>query len=144
MLFPFPKFWRAVSVLLFLTALLGLLKLASTDATRGLRFDAEHIRLDAPPILFVGLAYIAFQFSQNTPWRTRGRGILLGLAFAIWGGEAYLPANAATTVLDDLAMSIFVIDLGLTILGKMKLPQTTPKPGSSSQEKTQQAFGQAD
>lgn len=108
---------KTISFFFLLLSMIGLLALGWSDVTRGFRFDAEHLKQDSPPILFIGLAYIAYQLSACLAWRQRLNGMLLGGAFAIWGSEAYLPATGWTTVLDDLAMSVFVIDLGLIIIG---------------------------
>jgi hypothetical protein len=139
------KMWLGLSGLLLLAAVLGLVRLGGTDATRRLLFDAEHVRLDSPPILFVGLAYIALQLGRAGPWRERGKGILLGTAFALWGSEAYLPTNVLTTILDDVAMSIFVIDLGLIIVGEIIKPRSdTGEQPAGNGKNRQPEIGQAD
>ncbi|HEX7653969.1 MAG TPA: hypothetical protein VF607_10710 [Verrucomicrobiae bacterium] len=103
-----------------MAALVGLAALWLIDFRRGLADDARHVQLDAYPILFIGLAYIAYQCSLDRPRGEKIKGILLGLAFAIWGSEQFLPTWRCMTVLDDIAMSIFVIDLGVIILGEYR------------------------
>jgi len=120
--FPFTKH---LCLVLLLAAVFGLLVLWTIDGARGLLDDAKHIQLDAPPILFIGLAYICFQLSLVTPWSQKIKGILLGLAFTIWGSEQFLPTGCLMTILDDFAMSIFVVDLGLIIMGEYRKKSCT-------------------
>jgi len=116
---PARKFFLTASGLLFAASLTRLIVLGWTDLQRGLPFDSEHLKMVSPPILLIGVAFIALQLGFDQPWSKRLKGILLGLAFAIWGSETYLPVAGLVTVLDDIAMSIFVIDLGIVICGEV-------------------------
>ncbi|MEI6078200.1 MAG: hypothetical protein WCS94_21650 [Verrucomicrobiota bacterium] len=57
---------------------------------------------------------------DNTcPWRQRIQGLLLGAAFALWGCEQFLPASPWLTLMDDLVIGIFVLDLGIIMASQL-------------------------
>jgi hypothetical protein len=109
------KILLATSCLMLAASLMKLFFLGWTDVQRGFLFDERHAKLVSPPILLIGLAFTTFQFASRQPWSKKIKGFLLGLAFAIWGSETYLPGAAWVTMLDDLAMTVFVADLGWII-----------------------------
>lgn len=66
-------------------------------------------------MIFVGLSFVCTQLSADSRWNEKLKGILLGMAFALWGGEQYLAPGALVTAVDSLVVTIFVADLGLVI-----------------------------
>jgi len=109
------RFWRGLTTLFFVLALAGLPVLLVSDGLRHLRFGADHQRLTAWPLMGIGLSYLCLQFSAR---RTRGelaQGLLLGLAFLLWGGEQLLPPTPLVTVMDGAVVTIFVVDLSFII-----------------------------
>jgi hypothetical protein len=84
-----------------------------SDARHDMVYDARHGRMGALPFIFIGLSFICFQLSLPGASTGRVRGLMLGLAFALWGSEQFLPASGWLTLLDNLVITIFVVDLGL-------------------------------
>jgi hypothetical protein len=56
------------------------------------------------------------------------KGIALGLAFVLWGGEQLLPPSRLVTVMDEGAVTIFVVDVSLII--RQHLSNTAEGNGS--------------
>lgn len=111
---------RWLSALLFLAALVGIAVLLLSDAARHYSFAAVHQRIAAFPLLLIGLSYICLQLSARRPLGEMVKGILLGLAFVLWGGEQLLPPMALVTVMDGTVVAIFVVDLGLIIVEHLR------------------------
>ena len=113
--------WRWLTTLFFLAALVGIAILLVSDGLRHLRFSAAHQRLAAWPLMLIGLSYLSLQLSAR---RTRGelvKGLLLGLAFILWGGEQLLPPTPLVTVMDSAVVTIFVVDLSFIIVEHLRL-----------------------
>ncbi len=109
------KMLRWLCALLFLSALVGIAVLLVSDAARHYSFAAVHQRVAAFPLLLIGLSYICLQLSATRPRGEMLKGVLLGLAFVLWGGEQLLPPTALVTVMDGAVVTIFVVDLALII-----------------------------
>ena len=109
-----------MSIILFSLALLGVVTLLFSDALHHLQFNSSHQQLGAIPLILIGLSYISFQLSARRQRGERVKGLLLGLAFVLWGGEQLLPPNAWVTVMDSLVITIFVVDIALIIIEHFK------------------------
>jgi len=48
------------------------------------------------------------------------QGVLLGIGFFLWGCEQFMPPGPLVTVMDSLVVLIFVSNLGLVILDRLK------------------------
>jgi hypothetical protein len=100
---------------------LSLLALASAlVATAGmlvwdLAFNGTHPVHAALPLALIGLSYTLLQFSSARPNGELLKGVLLGVAFMLWGAELVLPRGALATRIDCLVVLIFVGDLGYII-----------------------------
>ena len=89
------------------------------DVQNEFHYNAVHLRSASPPFIFIGLAFIAYQLSRLCPWRQRIQELLLGAAFALWGCEQFLPASPWLTLMDDLVIGIFVLDLGIIMASQL-------------------------
>jgi peptidoglycan/LPS O-acetylase OafA/YrhL len=87
------------------------------DIGHGFPYDMNHQRLGSLPFIFIGICFIFFQLSLRGPWPQRIKGILLGTAFALWGSEIFLPKGNWLTVLDNVVITIFLVDLGMIVVG---------------------------
>ena len=67
------------------------------------------------PLMAIGLSYISLVLTlQRTPGQ-RLVGILMGLAFVLWGLEQFLPDRALIPFIDDCVVFLFVVDLSIVI-----------------------------
>jgi hypothetical protein len=115
------KFICGILSLLFLTlSVVSFAVLWWSDLGHGFQYDSDHQRLGSLPFIFIGISFIAFQLSLPGPWKERIKGLLLGLAFALWGSEIFLPKGNWLTVLDNLVIAIFIVDLGLIVVGHFR------------------------
>jgi hypothetical protein len=121
---------RRLSAILFLLALAALLWLLVPDLWISFRPSLRHQHAGALALIFVGASFICLQFSIDRGWKERLKGFLLGLAFALWGGEQFLPLGSVVTAIDTLVIAIFVVDLGLVIAGHLETPPNAD-PGES-------------
>jgi hypothetical protein len=108
---------RVLSGLLFLLALVALAALLLPDLW--LRFEptARHPQAAAFALIFVGSSFVCLQLGAGGRGKEKLKGVLLGLAFVLWGGEHYLPSGAWVTGVDCAVVAIFVLDLGWVIVG---------------------------
>jgi len=107
-------------VILFSLALVGIATLFVSDSFHKWSFTPSHQRMGAFPLILIGLSYVSFQFSAERQHSERAKGLLLGLAFVLWGTEQLLPPSAWVTMMDSLVISIFVVDLALIIIEHLK------------------------
>jgi hypothetical protein len=114
------KSFRLLSIIFFISALVGIFALVLSDGLHQLRFTTVHQRMGALPLICIGLSYISFQLSAKRQWRELVKGLLLGVAFVFWGGEQLLPSSPLVTVMDSIVITIFVVDLGLIIVEHLK------------------------
>jgi hypothetical protein len=96
--------------------------LVVTDVWFGFHPSLRHERFGALALIFVGSAFICLQFHQSVHWKEMLKGLLLGLAFVLWGGEQFLPSGSTVTAVDSAVIAIFVVDLGLAIAGRLESP----------------------
>ena len=108
-----------LSVFLLALSVVSFAILWKHDVQTEFHYNAVHLRNASPPIIFIGLAFIAYQLSRSCPWRQRIQGLLLGAAFALWGCEQFLPAGPWLTLMDDLVIGIFVLDLGIIMASQL-------------------------
>lgn len=110
-------------MIFFLLSLCGLVALIATDMLHGYAVTMLHQRLDALPLMTIGLSNIALQLKRDRDLKTRLQGVFLGLAFLCWGGEQLLPPGRLSTFLDEGAVTIFVIDVSTIIWGRITSPE---------------------
>ena len=74
-----------------------------------------HAPVSAAPLLLIGLAYLGLQpLVRPRPLELLMR-MMLGTAFILWGIDQLLPAGPLATVLGDVVIVHYVLDLGLSI-----------------------------
>ncbi|HXC98547.1 MAG TPA: hypothetical protein VN048_04335 [Verrucomicrobiae bacterium] len=74
----------------------------------------------AVPLILIGIAFATFQFVVP---RTRAQtvlGLLVSLAFILWGAEQFISNPALVSFMDDVVVFLFVLDLGIVIYGQLK------------------------
>jgi peptidoglycan/LPS O-acetylase OafA/YrhL len=111
---------RSLSALLLVSALAGLAALLVFDAFNHLRLTPFHQRTGALSFMLIGASYISLQLATRRQWNEKLKGILLGTGFFLWGCEQFVPPGPLATVMDSLVVLIFVSDLGLVIMDRLK------------------------
>ena len=77
----------------------------------------------ALPLALIAVAYLVYQ-SIRRPGPTEAfKALLLALAFLLWAANQYWPDAACATLLNDLAIALFVLDVFFVIAG---WPATSP------------------
>jgi hypothetical protein len=96
---------------------LGLITLAAVALL--LFWDADparfppnaHDALSALPLALIGVAAIAHHLEQRTTLGELARRLLLASAFFCWAANQFWPRLSVATLLNDLAVALFVIDV---------------------------------
>lgn len=123
------RVWRVLSGVLFLLALVALARLLLPDLWSRFRPSARHQQAGAMALIFAGSSFICLQFGVGVGWKGMVQGLLLGLAFVLWGGEQFLPPGPLVTAIDSAVIAIFVLDLGLVIAGQLEILPARPGKG---------------
>jgi hypothetical protein len=118
---------RVLSSFLAVFALVALARLLLVDLKAGFLPSGDQQRASAWALIMIGAAFILVQLASGAAARDRLKGILLGLAFILWGGEHYLPPGAPVIAVDFLVISIFVVDLGLMVRAQLAAEPASPK-----------------
>ena len=108
------------SVLLALLALGGIALLWLADSRHAFRLTSRHQEVGAGALILIGSAYILLQLAGRRPRGETLKGIFLGAAFVLWGGEQFLAPGAAVTAIDSVVITIFVVDLSLIVVGRLR------------------------
>src|ERR1700722_6082476 len=111
---------RWLSLFFFFAALVGIAVLLLFDAVNRLASTSIHQQAGAMSLILIGASYISLQCSSARPWGEWTKGVLLGVAFILWGGEVFVPSGWVVTMMDSTVVTIFVVDLGLIILEHLR------------------------
>jgi hypothetical protein len=114
------KLLRPLSGLLFVSALVALVMLLTFDSWYHFQPTAHHQKTGAFALMLVGASFICLQLNASTGRTEMLKGVFLGLAFVLWGGEQFLPPGSFVTVVDSTVITIFVADLGWVIQGRLR------------------------
>jgi hypothetical protein len=82
-----------------------------------------HETLAAIPLTLIALAYLVYQASRRPAAVETVKAILLAAAFLLWAANQFWPNLRQATLLNDLAIALFVLDVFLVIAG---WPATQP------------------
>ena len=110
-----------LSTLLFLFAICGIAALIGSDLAHRFSDFVVHQRLDALPLIAIGMSYISVHVASSQSRRSLLQGVFLGTAFLLWGGEQLLPQSRLTTFMDEGAVTIFVVDVSLIVWKRISL-----------------------
>ena len=108
-----PLYWFSGG--LAVLAIASCAALLLVDGVPQVRSRLSHAPVSAAPLLLIGLAYLALQpLVRPGPLELLKR-VLLGTAFILWGIDQLLPSGRLATVLGDVVIALYVLDLGLII-----------------------------
>jgi hypothetical protein len=109
--------------------ILGVVTLASVpvlfawDADPQLFPPNAHNFLGAFPLAMIAIAYLAYQAVHRPARMEVVKALLLAIAFLFWAGNQLWPDRSYATLLNDLAIALFVLDIFLVMIG---WPATSP------------------
>jgi hypothetical protein len=91
--------------------------LLARDALPGaLPADVQRL-LAALPLVLVALSYLVYQGLRQPGPRELLKAVLLAAAFIFWAGNQLLPQSRVATLLNDIAVVLFALDVFLVIVG---------------------------
>jgi hypothetical protein len=74
----------------------------------------------AVPLILIGVSFASFQFVVSRSRTQLLLGLMVSLAFILWGTEQFLSDGAVVSFIDDVVVFLFVLDLGIVIYGQLK------------------------
>jgi hypothetical protein len=108
---------RAAAVIAALLTLMGVGVLLVWDAAPSLFPARAHDALGAFPLAMIAVAYLMYQTAHRPPWREFLKAILLAIAFVFWAANQLWPDSPRSTLYNDVAIALFVLDVFLVIIG---------------------------
>ena len=120
------KLPRLLGAILFGCALGALLTLVVSDACHHFQYSPFHRKAGDWSLMLIGLSYVALQFTTKQAAAETIKKFLLGMGFALWGAEQFLPQGWLATAVDTAVIVIFVVDLGLLIIQRLSRPAAGP------------------
>jgi hypothetical protein len=114
---------RAVPVIIGGFTLVSIAVLFTWDAFPGYSPSEAHNVLAALPLAMIALAYLVYQAARRPPFRELVKAIMLTLAFVSWAANQLWSNLRQATLLNDIAIALFVLDVFLVMVG---WPATSP------------------
>jgi len=98
----------------FLTAIF-IVALHAFRVFGGHRLDFLWMPKSAIPLMAIGISYVALVFTVPRTIAQRLLGVLVGVAFVLWGVEQFLDDQDWISFIDDIVVFLFVLDLSIVI-----------------------------
>ena len=117
------KVLRMMSASALVFAFLSAAGILILDVLHWVRPELSWRVKSALPLIGIGISYSLVQFTLP---RTRTEfclSLAVSLAFVLWGVEQFIPAPQIASVVDDLVVFLFVLDLSIVIRGQLKRHQ---------------------
>ena len=108
---------RSVPVVLSLITLASVVVLLVWDALPRTFPTRAHNVLGALPLALITLAYLAYQTIRRPTVQELIKAILLSIAFLLWAANQFWSDKPYATLLNDMAIGLFVLDVVLVIVG---------------------------
>jgi uncharacterized membrane protein YoaK (UPF0700 family) len=117
---------RAVPVFLGVAALVSAAVLLAGDAyPRLLQTNARGL-LGALPLVFIAVAYLAYEIIRRPGKAELLKATLLALAFLFWAGNQFWSGSKWAAPMNDMAIALFVLDVFFVMVG---WPPNSPDEG---------------
>ena len=114
---------RALPVILGIVTLADVGVLLVWDVFPQLFPAHTHDFLGAFSLAMIAVAYLVYQAVHRPPGRELIKAILLAIAFLFWAANQFWPGSPRTTLYNDIAIALFVLDVFLVMIG---WPPTSP------------------
>ena len=125
---------RALPMILGVVTLADVGVLLVWDAFPQIFPPRTHDYLGAFSLAMIAVAYLVYQAVHRPPIRELIKAVLLAIAFLFWAANQFWPDSPRTTLYNDIAIALFVLDVFLVIIGW---------PPSSPDESFAETFAQA-
>jgi hypothetical protein len=76
-----------------------------------------HDLFGALPLALIAFTYLAYQAVRRPRAGELFKAILLATAFLLWAANQFWPDRPSATLLNDLAIGLFVLDVFLVVIG---------------------------
>ncbi len=100
------------------------------DALHWIRPELSWKVKSALPLIGIGVSYASLQFTLPRTWRELCLSVAVSLAFILWGAEQFIPVPRIASMVDDLVVFLFVLDLGIVIRGRLRQSMSRRRSGS--------------
>ena len=111
---------RILSGILFVGSIVALIAMLFSDTFAGFRPTGAHQKAGPFALMLAGASFVCLQLSGTTRAIETVKGLLLGLAFVLWGAEPFIPGAVWVTVVYSAVIVIFIVDLGLVVLERLR------------------------
>lgn len=108
---------RAAPVALGILTLLSVVVLLLWDLRPALFPARAHDLLGALPLALIAVAYLVYQSIRRPGPAELFKAVLLATAFLLWAGNQYWSTASWSTLLNDLAIALFVLDVFFVLIG---------------------------
>jgi hypothetical protein len=109
-------------------ALTGAALVLGLDLRPGFLDSHAHRLVSALPLLAIAVGYLVLQLRLRPSPHELLKRALLSVAFILWSSSQLDPEAQWATIADDLAIALFVLDLGLVIWDELH-PEHPDHPG---------------
>jgi hypothetical protein len=114
---------RSIPVIMGVITLLSVVLLLVWDVRPTLFPAGAHAFLGALPLALIAFSYLLYQTAHRPPAMECVKAIMLAVAFLFWSANQFWPNPHQATVLNDVAIALFVLDVFLVMIG---WPATSP------------------
>jgi hypothetical protein len=114
---------RAIPLMLGAVTLIGVAVLLAWDVNPKLFPARAHDILAAFPLAAIAIAYLLYQRARRPATKEFVKAILLVTAFLFWAANQFWPDLPQTTLFNDIAIALFILDVFLVMIG---WPTTSP------------------
>src|SRR5262249_25620493 len=91
-----------------------------------------HASTSAAPLLLIGASYLGFQALTRPKPLDLFRALIVSAAFLLWGIDQLLPTGWFATMLGDIVIVLYVVDLGWIVMDRLKQRGDSDKIASES------------
>jgi hypothetical protein len=118
----FATLLRVLSAIAMLFALACAIGIILLDAAHLLNHALTwHIK-SALPLIGIGISYALLVFTLPRTITEFCLGLMVSLGFTLWGIEQFIPNPHYASLIDDLVVLLFILDLSIVIRAKLRRP----------------------
>jgi hypothetical protein len=108
---------RTPAIILGVITLADVVTLLVWDAFPGIFPAGSHGVLGGASLALIAVAYLVYQFERQPSVAELFKAIMLAAAFLFWAANQFWPDSPRATLFNDIAITLFVLDVFLVIIG---------------------------